>query len=289
MSRKVVIIGAGISGLATAEALSRRANDAGVPVDVEVLEAGPHAGGKIRTSVEKGCVVETGPHGFLDKEPKIFELIDRLGIRDEMVPADHSSARRFVVRKQRLRELPSSPPSFLTSDILPLGGRLRILWEPFASGPPPGQDESVWDFAARRIGRQAADVLVDAMVTGIYGGDPKQLSLRSAFPRMHELESNYGSLVKAQFALARERRKQRQLTAGTSPQPAAGSAGAPAGTLHSFKRGLGTLTDALAERTAIRFEHPVQALQRSSGERRFAVQTPKGTIEADAVVLTTPT
>ena len=284
MSRKVLIVGAGISGLATAEALARRSADAGTPVEIEVLEASNVAGGKIRSTVENGCVVDTGPHGFLDKEPKMFALIDRLGLRDEMIPADLSSARRFIVRQHKMRELPSSPPAFLLSDILPLTGKLRVLFEPFASARPNGVDETVWDFASRRIGPQAADVLVDAMVTGIYGGDPKALSLRSAFPRMHELESAHGSLIKAQMAVAKERRRKKQLSPGEHvPKQASG---APAGTLHSFKRGLGTLTDALAERTEIRLEHPVHALEKVAD--RYQITTPHGPETADAVVLTTP-
>ena len=231
-------------------------------------------------------MVETGPHGFLDKEPKMFELIDRLGLSDELVPADTSSARRFIVRANKMRELPSSPPGFLLSDILPLPGKLRVLWEPFARGRPDNVDESVWEFAARRIGRQAADVLVDAMVTGIYGGDPKELSLKSAFPRMFELESQHGSLIRAQMAVAKERRRQRQLAAGAHV-PEQSSAGAPAGTLHSFRKGLGTLTNALADRASIHFDQPAQSLSRRDGG--YVLKTPKGEHEADAIVLTTPT
>ena len=294
--RKAIIVGAGISGLATAEALRRRAQAAGTPVEVELVESASVPGGKIRSSVEQGFVIETGPHGFLDKEPKMFALIDRLGLRDELIPADLSSARRFVVRRDKMRELPSSPPSFLWSDILPFSGKLRAMMEPFA-GPRKDDDESVWDFAARRIGPQAADVLVDAMVTGIYGGDPKALSLKAAFPRMFELESKYGSLIKAQMAVAKERRRQRQLEAGPgesalktsgSAAPARSSGvGAPAGTLHSFKRGLGTLTDALAAHETIHLNQSVQALSREGD--RFSVRTPDGSHAADVVVLTTPT
>lgn len=293
MSRKVVIVGGGISGLATAEAIARRSAAADSPIQVEVLEAAAVAGGKIRSSVEDGFVIETGPHGFLDKEPKMFDLIDRLGLRDQLIPADVSAARRFVVRACKMRELPSSPPAFFTSDILPFLGKLRVMMEPIARSRPNGVDESVWEFAARRIGRQAADVLVDAMVTGIYGGDPKRLSLQSAFPRMFELESQYGSLVRAQFAVAKERRQQRQLGSG-QPVPKSNGTGAPAGTLHSFKKGLGTLTDALIDRASVHVGQPVEAIalrekQAEGGAGgRFEVKTPGGTHVADAVVLTTP-
>ena len=291
MNRKVLIVGAGISGLATAEAIIRRSTAAGAPVDVELLEAASVPGGKIRSSVDNGFVVETGPHGFLDKEPKMFQLIDRLGLRDEMIPADLSSARRFIVRAEKMRELPSSPASFLWSDILPLTGKLRMAMEPFAGGPPTDVEESVWEFAARRIGRQAADVLVDAMVTGIYGGDPKVLSLRAAFPRMFELETAHGSLIRAQMAVSRERRRQKQLAAPGIPVPKQ-TTGAPAGTLHSFRRGLGTLTDALAANLKIHYDHAVDRVERLNGTAgaggEFELKTSQGAMAADAVVLTAP-
>lgn len=287
MSRTVVVIGGGVSGLATAEAVVRRGQDAGIPTRVVVLEADASPGGKIKTTVEAGFVVETGPHGFLDKEPKMFQLIDRLGIRDELVAANTASARRFIVRAGQLRELPGSPLGFLTSDILPLSGKLRCGLEPFMPGPR-SEDESVREFAARRIGAQAADVLVDAMVTGIYGGDPRRLSLKAAFPRMFELERDHGSLVKAQFAVAKARRAERQLAAGEGAhQPRNQGTGAPTGTLHSFKRGLSTLIDALAGRLEVRCKASVQSIERKP-QGGFRVHAAGDVIEAEAVVTTVP-
>ncbi|MEL6183090.1 MAG: protoporphyrinogen oxidase [Myxococcota bacterium] len=286
MSRQVAILGGGISGLATAEALERRAEAAGTPLRVTVLEEGDTPGGKIQSYEKHGFVVETGPHGFLDKEPKMFELIDRLGLRDELVPANVASARRFVARAGKLRELPHSPLHAIWSDILPLSGKLRIALEPFMSGPTD-HEESVRAFAARRIGPQAADVLVDAMVTGIYGGDPNRLSLASAFPRMFELERDHGSLFKAQFAVAKQRRAERALAAGNGAVvPAQSGTGAPVGTLHSFRRGLGTLTRALAARVNVSCESSVQALEAQEGKWR--VRTSGETLEVDAVVSTVP-
>jgi oxygen-dependent protoporphyrinogen oxidase len=168
----------------------------------------------------------------------------------------------------------------LASDILPLSAKLRVLFEPFAPRKPNGVDESVFDFAARRIGVGAAEVLVDAMVTGIYGGDPRALSLRSAFPRMAELESEYGSLIKAQIALARARRR---LPSKTGSQHAAG---APVGTMFSFKDGLGELTRALASRLEVRTGSSVERLERIGD--RFRVSGSGATLETDAVVFAIP-
>lgn len=272
MTRTVAIVGGGITGLAVAEAVERKSESGGVPAKAIVLEAEDVAGGKIRSSREDGFVVDLGPHGFLDKEPLMFQLIERLGLNDSLISANEAAAKRYIVRADALREVPMSPPKFLTSKILPLSGKLRVLFEPFAKGPPGG-DETVWNFAARRIGKQAADHLVDAMVTGIYGGDPKKLSLQSAFPRMVELERDYGGLIRAQIAIAKEKK---QLPA---------NAGQPSGTMHTFREGLGELTDELAARHEVRTGFSAGGVDR--GER-YTVRGTGDPVEADAVVLAIP-
>lgn len=279
--RRVLVLGGGISGLATAEALTRHASKAGQPVRAIVLEAGRRPGGKIKTRRENGFVVESGPHGFLDKEPKMFELIERLGLGDQVVAANTAAAKRFIFRAGKLREVPMSPPAFLTSDVLSWTGKLRCALEPFMPGPRK-DEESVREFAARRIGTQAADVMVDAMVTGIYGGDPSSLSLKAAFPRMHELESTYGSLVKAQVAIARDRKR-----LPADARVGAGQAtGAPSGVLHSFKDGLSTLIDALADRVDVQCGSVARRIEKRDGGWR--VRVGNEWLSADAVVSTLP-
>lgn len=281
MTPRVVIVGAGISGLAIAEAIERHSTAAGKPIRPLLLEAEAQAGGKITSVREQGFVVDTGPHGFLDKEPKMFALIDRLGLSDRVIGANKEAENRYIVRQGNLRKLPSSPPAFLAGDVLPWSGKLRVLWEPFAARRPE-IEESVWQFAARRIGRQAADVLIDAMVTGIYGGDPKKLSLPAAFPRMFELETQYGSLIKAQLRLAQERKK--ALPPGANAPK--GGAGGPTGTLHSFKDGLGELTSALARRADLRPQATLRMLGREGAGFRLRGE---GLDErADHVVLAIP-
>ena len=287
-ARRVAIVGGGVSGLAIAEGILRRAEAAGQPVEVTVLEAEAVPGGKIRSAREDGFVVETGPHGFLDKEPAMFALIDRLGLGQAMLRADDAAAKRYIVRAGRLRMVPMKPPQFITSDILPLLGKLRVAMEPFAKGRPAAE-ETVWQFAARRIGRQAADVLVDAMVTGIYGGDPKALSLKSAFPRMFELEDRYGGLFKAQLAIAREKKALGPGPGGAiQPAKSTSAPGQPTGTLHSFQEGLGQLTSALADRVNVRCNFAAQSLDKAAAFDLYRVRGEGDAVEADAVVLTPP-
>lgn len=300
---RIAIVGGGISGLATGEAVLRRAEKEGRRADVVVLEAEAEVGGKVQSRALDGFVVESGPHGFFDREPKVFQLAERIGLGRDVIRADTASARRFLVRKGVLRKLPESPPEFLGSGVLSPWGRLRVLWEPFAAGPPEGAEESVWDFAARRIGKEGADVLVDAMVTGIYGGDPKALSLASAFPRMHALEAEHGSLIRAQIAVARARKKARALSPPSNGTPAAGASpapsappgaptapssppGAPTGTLCSFRAGLGSLTASLGARLTVRTEHPVRRIERTEGG--FTLHGGPEPLDADRVFLAVP-
>ncbi|MCB1037873.1 MAG: protoporphyrinogen oxidase, partial [Acidobacteria bacterium] len=185
---KIAVLGGGISGLTAA----RRLRSFG---EVTVFEGRERLGGNIRTDDFDGCRVEWGPNGFLDNSPPTLELVADLGLTDRLVQARSQAARRFVYRQGRLRELPAKPPMFLLSDALPLLGRLRVLLEPVAKGPP-AEEESVFDFARRRIGRSAAEILVDAMVTGVFAGDPHRLSVAAAFPKLKALEANYGSLIR---------------------------------------------------------------------------------------------
>ena len=271
--KTVAIVGGGITGLSTAEAITRAAGD----VRAIVLEAADRPGGKITTQTEDGFVVEAGPHGFLDKEPAAMALVERVGLGSALVKANEASARRYIVRAGQLRLLPMSPPAFLFSSVLPFAARMRVLKEPWAAGPPDGVEETVWDFAARRLGPTAADVMVDAFVTGIYGGDPKRLSLTAAFPRLAELEREYGSLIRAQIAIAKLRKAEGK----------AAGAGGPAGTLHSFRAGLGTLADALADRVDVRCGFRAERLVRADGGG-FTVEGTGDSIDADAVVVTVP-
>lgn len=221
---RIAVLGAGIAGLTTAHHLAGHH-------EVVVFEARDHPGGNIRTEEVAGCRVEWGPNGFLDNEPATLELVRELGLENRLVHARQEAARRFLWRDGRLRLLPTSPPAFLRSDCLPWRARCRALLEPFIRRPAAGTDEeSVHDFALRRLGRGAAEILVDAMVTGIFAGDPRRLSLADAFPRLAAMEREHGSLLKGAMRGGLGRH----------------------GTLTSFDRGMEVLIEALADRLDVR-------------------------------------
>jgi oxygen-dependent protoporphyrinogen oxidase len=269
---RVVVTGAGIAGLSVAWALRRRQPDA----DVIVLERASRTGGNIRTDRIDGYLCESGPQGFLDNEPATLELVRELGLRPRLQPCSDAARHRYVFRHDRLHEVPMSPPALIRSRLLSIKGKARIACEPFVRRGPV-DDESIHEFAARRIGTEAAEVLVDAMVSGIFGGNARALSLQACFPRMAELERTHGSLIRAQIALAR---------AGHRTQ----AIGAPAGRLTSFAGGMSDLTNALtvALGKAVRPSTAAVHVHEDHPPRRFVVATSDGRIDADAVVLAGP-
>ena len=285
--KRIVVIGGGISGLSIAWNIVRR----DPATEVVLLERGARTGGNIRTEVVDGYRCESGPDGFLDNSPATLELVRQLGIQPRLQPSSDAARRRFVYRRsarsaglqspgqrsaaEHLHEVPTGLLGFLTTRLLTLRGKARVACEPFGRSAPAG-DESIHAFAARRIGREAAAVMVDSMVSGIFAGDSRVLSLRACFPKMYELERTHGSLVKALIATRKTRKKE-------------DAAGAPAGRLTSFVDGMSELVNTLTERLGpvVRLSTPATFVRRSTG-RAWQVGIPGGTITADAVVLAGP-
>ena len=280
---RVVIVGGGIAGLSIAHALRTEAPEA----EVIVVERRERPGGNIRSELVDGYLCEAGPDGFLDNAPATLELVDAIGLTSGIVRSRDEARRRFIFRRGRLHEVPLSPGAFLASPLLSPFGKLRLLAEPLTRSAPR-YDESILGFAERHIGREAAHVLVGSMVSGIFAGDAGQLSLRSAFPKMFEMESTYGSLTRAMLAKRRERRNENGM-------------GAPAGRLTSFAGGMEALVQktAAALGSAVRTGCRVAELQarrglddplrpRLVGARAFSVACDRRQVEADAVVLAGP-
>ncbi len=248
---KGVIIGAGISGLSLAHFLGLEKNPGGW----EVWEATDRVGGTIGTDRIDGYSIDWGPNGFLDREPLTLRLVSEVGLNDALEPANKQSEKRFIVKQGRLHPVPFSPRLILNTGLLTPGEKLRIFAEPFIPARRDDGDESVFDFAARRIGRGAAETFVDPMVSGVFGGLARQLSLPACFPIMRELEARYGGLVKGMIARRREKRSQHSGGAKAKPGGPAG----PGGWLTSFRSGLDVLVERLDERLhgVIRTGRPV--------------------------------
>ena len=241
--RTVVIVGGGISGLATAYGLLERASAAGLSLRCTVLEAGSSWGGKIVTHRVGEIVTEAGPDSFLSQKPAGLDLCTKLGLADQLINTNETGKKACVIYKGRLHDLPEGLLSFvpkqlkpfLRSGLLTWTGLIRMGLEiAVPSGPATG-DESLAGFLRRRFGVQAYERVLEPLMAGIYAGDAEQMSLRATFPRFFELERQHGSVVRG------------MMEAKKIASPA--SAGQPRRTMFvSLKNGLGDLVTALAHR-----------------------------------------
>lgn len=237
---RIAVVGAGISGLATAYAIEQEARRAECPVEVEVFEKEQRTGGKIWSIRDRGYLCEWGPNGFLDNKPMTLDLCRALQIEGQLLRSDDNARKRFIYADDILHRLPENGPSFLRSKLISWPGKLRLAGELLVPRRSAEGDETLAEFGRRRLGSEALDKLISPMVSGVFAGDPETMSLRSCFPRIHELEQQYGGLIKAMIKLAR--RKRADIKAGKAVASAAG----PGGVLTSFGGGIQELTDAVA-------------------------------------------
>jgi oxygen-dependent protoporphyrinogen oxidase len=282
----VIIIGAGLSGLATGFGIERLAPSRGVDVSLTVLEASERVGGKAWTlRSPEGFRCEVGPNGFLDSKPETLELCAELGISGGLLRSSEAARKRFIYSEGALHQLPESPLAFFRSNLLSVRGRLRILTEPLTRVVPEGLDETVASFGRRHLGSEAVRKLLGPMVSGIFAGDPFALSLKSCFPIMHELErEGSGSLL---FAMLRRMGAKRRKASAKRGGPAG-----PGGVLTSFPEGIETLTNSLAAAIGGRIETGARVEEiRREGEGwvvRATVNGREEALPADLVIIATP-
>ncbi len=281
---RVIIIGGGISGLATAFLLEQLSSKTGTELEITLLEKEPRLGGKIWTIPSDGYLCEWGPNGFLDNKPQTLDLCKEIGAAEMLLRSNDNARKRFIFTGGELHRLPENPPSFLKSRLISWPGKFRLAMEPFIPPYNSTEDETLASFGRRRLGDEALRKLIAPMVSGIFAGNPETMSLVSCFPRIAELEREYGSLIKAMLKLAKKKKQER--LEGKVVASAAG----PGGVLTSFRDGIQTLTDTIASRlTATTIHSGVSATKLSRGSSDpFRIQADNGEHSADAVIMATP-
>lgn len=252
MSGSVAIIGGGISGLTATHWLQQ----SGIPV--VVYEASRRAGGVIQTQVRDGFMVELGPNTIMTNSPAVPRLVSELGLLPDRLLPSPSANTRYIVRGGRPVKVPMSAGSAIGTPLLSFPAKLRVLAEPFI-GRSEKTDESIASFVRRRLGGEFLEYLIDPFIAGVYAGDPEQLSLAHALPKMSALEQGYGSLIKGAIFGAKERKARNAAIAG-EPR------------MFSFGSGLGVLTEALVGRlgNALRLGSPVHQIRRT-GDGNWAI------------------
>ena len=291
--RTVAVIGGGISGLSTALALTEWAETSGMALRCTVLEAGSQWGGKIVTHKIGDLTTEAGPDSFLSNKPAGLQLVDKLGLTDQLINTNDSGKKACVFSGGRLRELPEGLVTitpgqigpFLRSGLLSPGGVARMALDLILPAKRSAGDESLASFLRRRFGRQAFERVMEPLMAGIYAGDAEQMSVRATFPRFVELEQAHGSVL-------------RGLLAAKSARHEADRGGdARRSMFISLKPGLETLVDALVRRlkargvtltSGIRVES-LRVRSNQLGRWIYDVMLQDGSaLSADGLVLATP-
>ena len=274
---RIVVVGGGVTGLAAADRLLRRAPDA----DVTLFEKAERLGGEIHTERVDGFVIEAGADSFLTRKARGVGLCEELGLADRLVARRAQHAGTFVRHAGALHPLPEGLTgmiptridSLAESALLSQQGRAALADERSMPAPSDLREESIAAFVTRRFGREVYERIVEPLMAGIYGGDGERLSLDATFPRLRDLERRYGSVA-------------RGLTA--SLEQAVVDAAPP---FVSLAGGMGELVEHLEAQlhdASIQASTEVMALEPRTGGGFVLVLSDGAGAEADAVILATP-
>ncbi|HYL36874.1 MAG TPA: protoporphyrinogen oxidase [Bryobacteraceae bacterium] len=267
MTHKVLIVGGGISGLSAAYYLSKGG------IRARLLEKSPQPGGVIRTSIQHGCLLEGGPDSFIAAKPWAMDLIRELGMADQVIGSNDHLRVTYIVKKGRLVPLPDGLMMMVPTKILPLVGSSLLSWGTKIrmgleflrrpAGPQP--DRSVYDFLLDHYGRESIDYLAEPLLAGVYGGDPREMSVNSVLARFVEIEAKYGSLTRGVLA---------------APRPKGSGS-----LFRTLKGGLQQLVDALQPSAEIQ-QAGADAIERNGSG--FRVRVAGDWMEAEHVIVATP-
>lgn len=274
-SNPSIIIGGGISGLSAAYYLAQR----GLPSIL--IEPAPSLGGVVQTRTVAGCLLEGGPDSFLAAKPEALALIRELGLGDAVIGSNDHQRLTWIVKGGRMTPIPDGLMMMvptrvlptLTSPLLSWSTKMRMGLELLRSPRSGMPDRSVGEFVEDHYGREAVDYLAEPLLSGVYGGDPYQLSIQSVLPRYAEMEARYGSLTKGTLA---------SLAQAPPKQPGA--------TLfQTLQGGLGSLITALEKAIAPHcrlIRASAQSISRQDGV--YSVRIPGATLNSPHLVLATP-
>jgi protoporphyrinogen/coproporphyrinogen III oxidase len=262
-THKIGIIGGGISGLTAAFLLKNKG------FEVALFEKSERVGGNIQTVKIDGFLIEYAPNSLL-KSPRLVDLIKAVKLESEVTAANAANKKRYVLRDGKLKSLPMTIAKMAASDYFSAKAKIRLLKEPFVRTKSP-ENESVAEFFERRLGREIVERAADPFIAGIYAGNPENLSVKGAFPRLYELEKEYGSLLLGLLRSKTEKADE------NFPRT------------FSFANGVQTLTDKLAENLgeSIRTNVKVERIEKLS-DGKWCVLTESDENIFDNLVISTP-
>jgi protoporphyrinogen/coproporphyrinogen III oxidase len=227
MSKKIVILGAGISGLAAAYWLYKDG------FEVLVLDKSSEAGGVMESVMSGHFLFDRGPNSGLETSPLIKQLVEETKLQEEFIYANPKGNKRYILRNNALHPLPMSAGSFIKTRLFSAGAKFRLFTEPFRGRSEDGYYQSIAEFVKRRLGSEFLDYAINPFVAGVYAGKPEELSVKSAFPKLYALEEKYGGLIVGTFKSMRERKKRAEISKQSAK-------------MFSFRNGMQTFPKAIA-------------------------------------------
>lgn len=286
--KKVVVIGAGITGLSAAYFL-HKSMEAGEPVDYLLVEKDHRVGGKIVTNKLDGFTIEGGPDCFLSAKPWVGQIAEQLGIADQIMPSKPASTRTFVWADNRLNELPEGLMGLVPTKLVPFAlspliswkGKFRMAMELFIPKKKTDEEETLGSFVTRRLGKEALDKIAEPLIGGVHSGDPDFMSLNASFPRFIQMEKEHGSLLKAMLVSRAKTPKPAPLKPGQVPKTF----------FMTFKEGMGSLTDALVDQLdakKVLLGCEVNKVERLEDGKYQVTIDGMEPVLADAVIITAP-
>jgi oxygen-dependent protoporphyrinogen oxidase len=289
MTRRIVVIGGGIAGLAAAHRVTELAKEKSLAIDLTLLEASSRLGGPIATEKIDDFLVEAGPDSFITEKPWALRLCERIGLAPRLVSTQSGYQKIYIVHRGKLIALPEGffllAPTrlwpFLQSPLFSWSGKLRMASELLLPRGNINGDESLGSFVRRRFGSEALERVAQPLVGGIYASDPDELSLAATMPRFKEMERQRRSVILAMWSEQRRRARIRE-----------SGSGARWSLFVTLAGGMQEFVDAIAQRIpqgAIRLSSPVTHLSRDEGKKNWRIAIGDNeVITADAVIVAAP-
>lgn len=281
---RIAIVGGGISGLSAAYELEQRRRE-GADLEYVLYESSPRLGGVLRTDHIDGCVVEAGPDSFVTEKPWAADLCRAVGLGDQLIGSNDAGRKTYILTRGRLIEMPDGLMFLVPTKILPTGlsslfsskTKLRMAQELFHPPRAVDHDESVTEFVERHYGKEMVDRVADPLLSGVYGGEAANLSVRAVLPRFVEMERTHGSLGRAMLA-ARKKTK-------------AGPRKSAPPLFTSLKNGMQSLAETLVSRltpSALLTDAAVQAIQPQPEAGGWLVSAGLKSDHFDGVIIALP-
>src|SRR5271169_4067304 len=281
--KRIAIIGGGISGLSAAYTIEQK-RQSGTPVEYVLFESSPRLGGVLVTDRVDGCLVEAGPDSFLTEKPWAADLCRKIGLGDQLIGSNDSERKTYIVARGKLVVMPDGlmfmvPTKIMPTVLSPLFSwrtKVRMATEWFHPPHKAGSDETVAEMVERHYGSEMVDLLADPLLSGVYGGEASQLSVRAVLPRFADMEAKHGSLGRAMLA--------------SRTKMAVAAKGPPRPLFTSLKEGMQQMVDALLSRLdadSLKTSVPVQSVIRQ--DNGWTVCAGYKTDHFDAVIIATPT